>query len=282
MFSKEIMKSSLLLLAGLSFLFSGCGNEGTYTAWDRLYPEGISGFRVMFSIPEYDAIMVPTNSNIIVRLNEPVDPSSMVEGSIRVEQTANGVFTDITKQGTLSTQNNGYEIIWSPNPGSPLVYGAFYQMMLTPMLKSTAGRPLVAMTYVPFTTGDNSYNGLGVFSVPGAPTVENMNLQGYDGIACMSVNIRFNEDLSIPPVVRYEIDALFGLYTQFQGYMAVSANPYSLDGRTFIADFPGGACDWNIDVGTRIDVTVESAVDLQGQHMEGSYSDDLYAIGMIF
>ncbi len=281
MLSKRKLSQTLILLAGLSLFFAGCGDEGQYSRWDTLQPSSLSGFRVLFSDPNYEEELVPLNSNIVVRFNEQIDPTS-IAGAVTVqERTATGI-RDITDEGTISAQYSNMEIVWEPGLDFSFVYGALYQMKLSASIQSASGRTLVATTYVPFYTGLAS-DVTSVYSLPGAPQIVDMDLQFFSDAAgnpIIGVNILFNEDIQDIGSVYYRLFATntgWDFLDQFsvasEGNMAIERNPYSSDNRSFIAYtyLPYGfSFGWL----SSIEVKVFDAIDLQSQHM-GPHSEEL-------
>ena len=269
-------------LGGLTLLAAGCGSsEGT------LPPFGQTGFdfQVMWSIPDYDSEWNVEVREIEVGLNEPIDQAS-VPANVRVMEYQGSTGTDITDKGILSFRNNGSVLVYTPNPGRTFRSNSHYQMVLTSGLLSQAGRSLVALTNVIFSTGARNNNGLGTISVDGPPKVVNWNLYSFAPPYCLVAFVEFNEDISGVPRASYTarlidrniipnfLDFLDDMGT-FSRNLMQAVPAFSNSNRAFFLEFMDYTCtnEWRT-ISTEVSVTVNDVFDLDGERMSGSASKD--------
>jgi hypothetical protein len=262
---------TILLLAGLSAGAVSCGDEGQFWNPDTDYPPDIYGFRVVWSDPGYNEENVPVNYTVTVGLNEAVNQAT-IAGNVTMEESQNGSTLDITADGDFSIQMNGTQLLWRLKTGKKLVLGAIYQMKLGPGLMSQAGRSLISLTLVPFSTG--TMTGGDVVSVPGRPVVNSIYLSSNMGYSCLTAIVTFNEYIVGLPRAMFKIGLYnFGGDPIFDGGASPLypwVDPY--DQQRFYLEFPNGACGL-YGPADAAKIIIEDAVDLQGEHMARERSE---------
>ncbi|HLG19286.1 MAG TPA: Ig-like domain-containing protein [Bdellovibrionota bacterium] len=257
--------------AGAGLLFAGCGREDTNRLGNF---QNLSGFRVIFTDPGYNAEMVPLDSQIRVQFSEPIDQAS-VTGSVKVTETIGQDVKDITQEGSLSIQNSSMLIF---APSRQFVRDAMYQMTIFTGLRSLTGNSLLYQTLVPFYTGLRSDStGFGVISVAGPPQVVSLDVYQGSGV-CLAFTVEFNEDLSSVPTAKMDVRA--GVPFVGNGFVTrtelLYAAPIYPDNYRQFWLVPGNlGCSQDMcDAGTELEVKVTNAIDRSGERLLDNASSD--------